>query len=221
MQIDPGAVSAAWLWLARLLALAIALWAAWCVPWRRLIGAPGEVHRFAACAVALMVLWTLRAQVSDGPGLHILGVTTVTLLLGPALALMATLIAQIVTGLTAEPGTAPAASWLVGSVLPVLVTEAVRRGVWRWLPPDPFVFIFGCAFLGAAISACAAHLGIALLLGAPATLWPGAVPSWPGFVLLIAFPEAFINGCVVTLLVVYWPEHLRGYAAGYEPRRRL
>ena len=134
---------------------------------------------------------------------------------------MATLVAQIATSLIAEPVSATAASWLVGSVLPVFVTEGTRRAVWRWLPPDPFAFIFGCAFLGAAISACVAHLSVVLLLGAPATLWPGAVPSWPGFVLLIAFPEAFINGCVVTLLLVYWPEHLRGYAPGYEPRRRL
>jgi len=51
---------------------------------------------------------------------------------------------------------------------------------------------------------------------------PGTMPTtWLGFVLLVAFPEAFINGCVVTLLVVYWPEHLRGYATGYETRRRL
>ena len=102
MQIDPGTMPAAWLWAARVLALAIAVWAARQSGWRQFLTQPGETHRFAASAVALILLWSLRAHVSDGPGLHILGVTTVTLLLGPARALMATLIAQIVTSVTAD-----------------------------------------------------------------------------------------------------------------------
>lgn len=221
MQIDPGALPIAWLWVARVLALSVAAWAVWRLSWRSLAADAGETHRFAACAVALTVLWSVRAHVSDGPGLHILGVTTVTLLLGPARALAATLIAEAVTSLTANSPVAPAVSWLVGSVLPVLATEAVRHGVWRWLPRDPFSFIFGCGFLGAALAACVAHLASVLLLGAADTLWPGAVPSWLGFVMLVAFPEGFINGCVITVLVVYWPQHIRGYAAGYETRPRL
>lgn len=221
MQIDAESLSLAWLWACRLLALLVAARAALGVDWKGMLRDPSAVHRFAACVVAMMVLWSIQATVARGPGLHILGVTTVTLLLGPATALIATLLAETVTSLTSNSDNAVAASWLAGSVLPVLVTDGCRRVVRRYLPRDPFSFIFGCGFFGAALAAGMAHLGAFLMVGGPDQIWSGAVPSAAGFLLLIAFPEAFINGCLVTLLVVYCPQNMAGYDAGYERRRRL
>jgi uncharacterized membrane protein len=221
MQIDAESLSLVWLWTCRLLALLVAAGAAFSVDWRGMLRDPSAVHRFAACAVSMMVLWSIQATVAQGPGLHILGVTTVTLVLGPATALIATLVAEIVTSLTSGADHAIAASWLAGSVLPVLVTDGCRRVVRRWLPRDPFSFIFGCGFFAAALAASAAHLGAFLMVGGPDQIWSGAVPSAVGFLLLIAFPEAFINGCVVTLLIVYCPQRMVGYDADYERRRRL
>ncbi|UCC15034.1 MAG: hypothetical protein JSW21_03530, partial [Gammaproteobacteria bacterium] len=156
-----------------------------------------------------------------GPGLHVLGVTTVTLLTGLTPAFLITLLAQTVTSLLVGDVSGIAPSWVVSSLVPVLVTECWRRLVLRCLPADPFVFIFGSAFFGAAIAAASAHLLAMMLLGSPTEIWPGAGPAWPGFILLIAFPEAFINGTLITLLIVYCPDAVRGYASAYESRPRL
>ncbi|MGB5210153.1 MAG: energy-coupling factor ABC transporter permease [Gammaproteobacteria bacterium] len=221
MQIDADSLSLTWLWVCRLLTLVVAVWAAAGADWQALRRDPSALHRFAACIVALLVLWSIRATVAEGPGLHILGVTTVTLLLGPAMALMATLVAEIATSLGSSSDNAIAASWLAGAVLPVLATDVCRRLVLRCLPRDPFSFIFGCGFFGAALAAAAAYLGAFLMIGAPDQIWSGAVPSSAAFFLLVAFPEAFINGCLITLLVVYCPGRIAGYSAEYERRHRL
>lgn len=220
MQIDAELLPTGWLWASRIIALVILVLAARAMDWRGLQKDPSTLHRFAACTVALLVLWSIRATVAEGPGLHILGVTTVTLVLGPVATLIATAIAEGVTGLGMKTQGALAASWLAGSVLPVVATELVRRLVRRKLPPDPFSFIFGVGFFGAVAATAAAHLGAYLMVGAPDAVWSGAVPSWPSFFLLIAFPEAFINGCVITLLVVYCPQRMAGYDAIYRHDRR-
>lgn len=220
MQIDADLITPAWLWATRLASLIVVVLAIRRLDWRVLVRHAPALHRFAACTVALLVLWSIRATVAQGPGLHVLGVTTVTLVLGPAAALIATLLAELVTGLAMDSQSALAASWLAGSVVPVAVTDGIRRLARRSLPRDPFSFIFGCGFFGAGAATAAAHLGAYLMVGAPDQIWPGAVPSPLGFMLLIAFPEAFINGCIITMLVVYCPQWLAGYDASYERGRR-
>jgi uncharacterized membrane protein len=220
MQIDAELLSPGWLWACRVAAtIAVAL-AARRLDWKALLQDAPTLHRFAACTVGLLVLWSIRATVAQGPGLHILGVTTVTLVLGPASAMIATLIAEAVTGLTMKTESALAASWLAGSVLPVVATDGIRRLVRRMLPHDPFSFIFGCGFFGAAAATVAAHIGAYLMVGAPDQIWSGAVPSSLGFLLLVAFPEAFINGAIITMLVVYCPQWLAGYDPVYDRGRR-
>ncbi len=219
MQIDAELLPAGWLWTSRIIALVCVVLAGRGMDWKGLLRDSSTLHRFAACTVALLVLWSIRATVAQGPGLHILGVTTVTLVLGPAAALISTLIAESVTGLGMKADSALAASWLAGSVLPIATTELVRRLVRRRLPPDPFSFIFGAGFFGAVAATATAHLGTFLMVGAPDAVWSGAVPSWLSFFLLIAFPEAFINGCVITMLVVCCPQRMVGYDAIYRHDR--
>ena len=81
MQIGAEFLSPGWLWACRVAAtIAVAL-AARRLDWKALLQDAPTLHRFAACTVGLLVLWSIRATVAEGPGLHILGVTTVTLVL--------------------------------------------------------------------------------------------------------------------------------------------
>mgnify|MGYP001822858826 FL=1 len=221
MQIDPANLGPVATIILYAVSIAGVGWAVRHFGWRILATDSRQFHVFAACAVSLMVLWSIRAQAQPGPGLHVLGVTTVTLLAGLAPACLITLVAQAVTSLLMGDAAGIAPSWVVSSLLPILVTESWRRLVLRCLPADPFAFIFGSAFFGAAIAVTSVHLVAMLLLGSPADIWPGAVSGWPGLILLLAFPEAFINGALMTLLVVYCPDAVRGYASTYESRPRL
>ena len=84
-----------------------------------------------------------------------------------------------------------------------------------------FGVVTGCADPGAAEAPAAAYLAGLLFLGEAEMFADGAVPSWGALLLLVSFPEAFINGAIVTLLVVYVPERLAGYDAAYRVRHRL
>lgn len=219
MQFGTDMLPGAALWLAHLAGLPLALLALHASGLRRLREDRVGLHLFAGSAVLLAALWSMQAQVGDGPGLHMLGVTTVTLLLGPARAAVATLVAQCATGLIAgEPG-AIMPSWLVGAIVPVLVTEAIRALIWRRFPRDPFVFLFGCAFFGSALALALSYgLAFALLGGAGGAggVWPGAIPSLPAFLLMLGFSEGFINGTIVTMVLVMRPAWLVGYSRDYE-----
>lgn len=190
------------------------------VRWRTLLQDPVAIHRWAICAVSLMVLWSIRTHVPVAPGLHILGVTSVTLVLGVSPAVLVTLLAQVVTGALSGDLAGIPWNWIASAAIPIVCTEAWRRLVLRILPPDPFAFIFGTAFFGAAVATMAGYL-VLILLGPPAMFGQGAVPSWGAFLLLVGFPEAFINGAIVTLLVVYVPDQLAGYDPAYRTRRPL
>jgi uncharacterized membrane protein len=222
MQFGADMLPGAILWPANVVAVALALFALKAGGLGRLRDDRVGLHLFAGSAVLLTVLWSLRAQVGDGPGLHALGVTTVTLLLGPARAALVTLVAQIVTGSLAGEAGAIAPSWLVGAVVPILITEAIRWLVWRRFPRDPFVFLFGCAFFGSALALMVSYLlAFALIggVGEPGGIWTGAIPSLPAFLLMLGFSEGFINGTIVTMVLVLRPAWLVGYSQDYERPR--
>ena len=50
----------------------------------------------------------------------------------------------------------------------------------------------------------------------PGGIWAGAIPSLPAFLLMVGFSEGFINGAVVTMVLVLRPAWLIGYSRDYE-----
>jgi uncharacterized membrane protein len=97
-------------------------------------------------------------------------------------------------------------------VLPVLVTECCAILVERAQPRNPFVYIFVSGFFAAALSALLCLL-LALWL-----LWfnerfemPYWLEDFVGYLWLLIFPEAFINGMIVSALVVFSPEWLETF----------
>lgn len=221
MQIDSSTLGPTALYLISGIGIVTAMAVAWLFPWRTLVREPRRVHVLAISAVSLMVLWSIRAEVGGGQGLHLLGVTTVTLLAGPVRAALVTLLAQSVTSLLSGDPAGLLCNWMLVSVLPILVTEAWRRLVYRLLPKDPFAFIFGSAFFGAAVATAAVALAATTLVSVSSPYGQAVDASPLGFMLLMAFPEAFVNGAIVTMLVVFSPGWIAAYGPGYETRRRL
>jgi uncharacterized membrane protein len=221
MQIDSSTIGSAPLYLLSGAGLVLVCLTVRLFPWKGLVAEPRRLHVLAVCAVSLMVLWSIRADVGGGLAIHLLGVTTVTLLAGPVRAALVTLLAQAVTGILGGDPAGVFCNWMLVSVLPIAVTDAWRRLVYRLLPKDPFAFIFGSAFFGAAVATLAVVLAGAALVSVSSP-YGQAVESYPvEFMLLMAFPEAFVNGAIVTMLVVFSPGWLAAYGPGYERRRRL
>lgn len=174
----------------------------------RTLGAhPLYQHLCLGGAIVLVPLWTLRAGLHEGLEIHFLGLTSLTLLLGWRLALLAPCLTLL---LLAYFGVIPLTDigWqaLIGVALPVATSWLLFLGSWAWLPRHLFVYLFVAAFLGGALSISAKVLASALLIGVSGTYsWHTISADYLSIWPLLLFPEALLNGMTMTLLSVYRP----------------
>jgi uncharacterized membrane protein len=180
---------------------------------KALRGHPERLHLLLGSAVALAALWSVNARVDPGIALHLLGIPTVVLVLGWRLGVLAAGLAACSLPLTGAATAALApVGWLMSAALPGAVIFGIARAVRFHLPRNPFVFIFGCAFFGSAAAMLVTWLAGAALLalsGQPSPSGPGS--SLAAFLPLVMFPEAFVNGALVSMLIVYQPGWVRLY----------
>src|SRR5690606_18997371 len=136
-----------------------------------------------------------------------------TLLLDWPLAILAAFFAQL--GLAVIGHQQLAALGLNGLLLvliPVGVTHLCALAVERTQPRNLFVYIFFSGFFAAGLAALfciLAGLGVLLLDGRyPMPPW---LNDFAGYIWLVMFPEAFINGTVVSALVVFYPDWMETF----------
>ncbi|NWB84502.1 energy-coupling factor ABC transporter permease [Pseudomonas gingeri] len=206
--LSPASLVIGWL-----IYLPVVVWAIWRSPWVELFTDSRRQHLLFGTVFALFLLWLVRRDFDTGVSYHFIGLTAVTLLLDWPLAIVGGLVAQL--GLVLLGRQDLAALGVNGSLLillPVLVTEVCAILVERAQPRNPFVYIFCSGFFAAALAA------LFCLLVSLGLLWFDgrfALPEWlgdfVGYLWLIIFPEAFINGMVVSALVVFCPEWLETF----------
>jgi uncharacterized membrane protein len=207
-RLNPLAIALSPPWIAAGwgVAIPVLLWAARRAPWSR-FAASEQVHVWYGSIFAVIVLWSIRATVGDGFTFHLLGVAALTLIGGPALALLGAAIA-IVVSIAVRGGMWPNAgvAFVTMAAIPVTTTWVTLRFAERRLPPNFFVYVFVVAFLGAALSLGAAGVGGATVLtlggGRPAGLVFG---EYLPYLLYLAFGEGTLTGMALTLMVVYRP----------------
>ena len=197
----------------------------WCLrtaPWQRL-GDAGQLNIWLGTVVLLVLVWSMKAGVKPGLNLHFLGATMFALMFGRQLAIIG--FSLVLAGVTLNGELLGREGWLayglnalVLAVFPVLLADAIRRGVERWLPGNFFVYVFVTAFFGAA----AVVMATGLL--ASGMLWLAAVYPAPTllddylpYYLLLGFAEAWLNGALITLMVVYAPH----WVGSFDDRRYL
>lgn len=189
-----------------IIAAAVLLAALLKAPWSRFRETTFQHVFFGACVAAFFV-WQLRAGIVPAMPIHFLCLTTLTLMFGVPLAMLA---AAILTTATCVTGLVVWESWpasfLALGVVPILVTWLALRASQRYLPPNPFIYIFVVAFFGAAAAMLAAiSANSVLLLGSEQISLSQLHESYLMILPLMMFPEAFINGLIVTGLVVFKP----------------
>jgi uncharacterized membrane protein len=218
MNYPSGLFPAAWAYAAWLPLAAVWLWCLRTAPWRRL-REDGQFNIWLGAIVVLMLLWSLKAGVQPGLNLHLLGVTTVTLMFGRQLAIVALSLALAAVSFNGGAGwQAYALNALVMAVLPSLLAHAVLRLCERWLPANFFIYIFVAAFLGAALTAAATGFaGTGLLAAAGIYPLEALLVDYFPYFLLLGFSEAWLNGAALTLMVVYFPR----WVATFDDRRYL
>jgi len=189
------------------------LWAVWRAPWVELFTDRRRQHLLFGTIFALFALWLVRRDFDTGVSYHFIGMTAVTLLLDWPLAIVGGLVAQVgLVALGRQDLAAMGVNGLLLIGLPVLVTEGVAILVERAQPKNLFVYIFCSGFFAAALAT------LLCLLASLGWLWLDGIfvmPEWLsdfiGYLWLIIFPEAFINGMVISALVVFCPEWLETF----------
>jgi uncharacterized membrane protein len=191
----------------------VLIWAAVRAPWVELFTDSRRQHLLFGTVFALFMLWLVRRDFDTGVSYHFIGMTAVTLLLDWPLAIVGGVVAQAgLVLLGRQDLVAMGGNGARFIRFPVLVTECCAILVERAQPRNLFVYIFVSGFFAAALSA------LLCLVLALTVLWYDelfALPYWLedfiGYLWLIIFPEAFINGMVVSALVVFCPEWLETF----------
>ena len=176
------------------------------VPWNRFRTLAFQ-HLFLGACVAALFIWRVRFGIVPGMPIHLLCLTTLTLMFGPPLAVTA---GAILTGAMCVMGLVTWPAWpgyfLALAVVPVVVTWLALVASRRFLPPNLFIYVFVCAFFGAAASMLAAMVTNSIvLLGSNEISFSLIRDTYLPVAPLMMFPEAFINGLIVTVLVVFKP----------------
>lgn len=182
-----------------------------CTDWR-LLRNSRYLNVWLGAIVAIALFWQLRAVVRPGMELHFLGVTALTLMVGPWLAIIGMAAVMLGASANAWLGEGVAVGWafalnlLVLGVLPVIATQNLLRWVERRLPANFFIYIFIVAFAGAGAIVLMSGVMLCLLL------WLGDVyplaqllQEYLPFFLLQGFAEAWLTGAAITLMVLYRP----------------
>jgi uncharacterized membrane protein len=196
----------------------VILWPAWIVyvcltfvavrrsPWVRL--QDGEtLHVFLGGCVALMVLWVIRVDVMSDLHLHLLGVTTFTLMFGWPLAMVAVSFVSLGVAFNGVGGLETfALNVLLTGGIPILLTTVLLSVARRGLPQNFFVYIYLNAFLAAGLGAlCALLAGAFILVAGEAHSFGWLTYHYLPFLPLMFFSEAVLNGMVMTMLVALRP----------------
>ena len=189
--------------LALLILLPLLLAALIRAPWRQLLAKQERMNALGAAIVVLPLLWSMSPELPGGEKLHLLGMTAVTLLFSWQLAVIAGALAAgvlLVVG-SWTPAALPLNMLLV-VVVPVLVSSAVLAAANRLPRTNLFVYMLGVAFVGSMLA-----IGVSLWIGSRML----GTDLDHALVMLMTFPEGFINGAVISARAVFAPELLRTY----------
>jgi uncharacterized membrane protein len=213
MELDGNLFSGTQLWwLGGLYGVAL-FYALRMAPWR-LLKDSRQLHFVLGTVVALIALWHLRGQVQPGLAFHLLGVTTITLMFGWSLAILIASVALLAVSFNVGFGWQ---GFLVSAVtvalLPITLSQISLVLVRSWLPKHFFIYVLGNGFLtGWLVGYVSGYAAVWLLVSSGAYSMGDLEITIMPFFPLMFFPEAVINGWVITILVLYCPACVHSFS---------
>lgn len=213
MHIEPSLVPLFWQWLALFVTLGGALVAIALAPWKALFNVPLRQHLVFGCIFGLSVAWSLSVKVAGEVSFHLLLLATAVLVFGPALALINGLLAlALVTAFGAPAWESFGVSALCGVLVPVASAFGTLKLSRKISVAPGFIYILGAGFVGGAVTVFSvAVFSVTLLWLMGHTSWALMAMENATLLPLLMFPEGFINGTLITGLVVHFPDWVRTF----------
>jgi uncharacterized membrane protein len=208
LHIPADLLPSSLIWTGNILFLALLAAAIWRVDWQTFAHHAEQQHVYFGAMVMLLTIWGIKAGISPGLGFHHLGATLFTLMFGWQRALIG-LAGVLAMSLLLQTPDWPSfgINGLISIAIPVMISYAILKLSHKLLPDNFFIYVFICAFFGAAIATAASRLSaIALLSLIGAYSDDKLVEESLQFLPLFMFPEAFVTGMLISIFAVYKPD---------------
>jgi uncharacterized membrane protein len=199
--------------LAGCIAAATLALAAISAPWRVWLSDHERQWLWLGSLGLLVAVWSMKAGITPGLSLRFLLVTSLTLMHGWQLAVIGGAMALAVMDVAgmADWGSF-GADLLCLVIVPAVVTALLHEAVHARLPHNYFVYFFVTVFVGSALAYNLAGLARVALLAASGTLDEAHVgPEYFAVLPLMSFGEAFVNGLIMAMAVVYRPSWVMSF----------
>ena len=207
MNLSAEGLSLPWLVGGLLVWAGLLIWAFKTAPWYKVTGDRSAQNVLLAATVIVLLVWQFGASLGGGITFHFLLMTTMTLMFGPQFALLGMSLALL--GVTFE---SDLGYWALGlnailmGVIPIFITWWMARWAFHKLDHNIFVYVFFNAFLSAAIGVVVSlSLAATVLYVADVQTAETLKQSFLPFVPLMATPEGFLNGMLMTAFVLFKP----------------
>jgi uncharacterized membrane protein len=182
-------------------------------PWRVWLEDRERQWVWLMSLAVLVAVWAMKAGITPGLSLRFLLVTSLTLMHGWQLAVIGGALALVVLNVVGLAGWGSfGADLLCVVIVPAVVTVQLHQLVHARLPHNYFIYFFVTVFLGSAIAYNLAGLARVAVLAASGTLDEAHVgPEYFAVLPLMSFGEAFVNGMVMAMAVVYRPKWVMSF----------
>jgi uncharacterized membrane protein len=213
MTIDGALFSPTLLWVSNLIFVSILVLALRLAPWRKLRDGE-QLNVFLGTVVALILLWQIDTQVQPGLSFHLLGVTAMTLMLGWSLSIIGVTLALCGVAFNAGAGwDGLALNAMLSGVVPATLTQVLLILIRWYLPKHFFVYVLVNGFLTAGVvGMVTGYLAAWLLVLSGAYSFAHLSESVLPFFPLMFMPEAFLNGWIMAVLVVFKPRWVYSFS---------
>jgi len=170
-------------------------------------------HLFFGFTALLFFLWSIQTHAYPGLNVHFVWLSACTLYLGPRLALFAGLFALLGNFVYLEENWHwYAIHYISGVFVPVMVTYLIYVAAFHKLPRNVFVYIFVCGFFSGAISiGCKMVLMAVFYMLSGLYSWDLVFDNYLILLVLLAFPEAMLNGMSMSIGIIYLPHWVRTF----------
>lgn len=212
MFINPESLNTVMLWLGWVVFGLFFAYALFAQPWKEHVDTR-VLTVLPAFVVGLTLLWVVKAGLIEGLEVHVLGITALTLMFGTRLSILA------ISGLYALLAVLGKVDWavfgwnvvLVG-VLQILLAAHIHRFIYQRFPQNYFVFVFLSSFLNGALVITFTMLLLVGFMWLTSAYPPELIQSqFLQLTPLLIFPEAFVNGGLMAVMVIYRPQWVSGF----------